>query len=241
MNGLIQGYAPVAHKALKDSISLPAFILLTTMIGFGSLAELSGFSSAQAVAATLLIWGLPGQLAMLELLTQGQGVLAIAIACSLANARFLPMVVSFLPYLRQPGTRAPALFLYAQMLSINSWAVCLKGFPLVARQWRPFYYTVFAASVMLSAVVGTILGVEAASTMPRPVVMGFVFLSPLYFALILSSAVGASVRLSLVLGCLLAPLTHAYFPSVDLLLTGLLAGTAGFVLARYPGIKAWLS
>jgi hypothetical protein len=34
---------------------------------------------------------------MVELTTTGQGIVAIIFACSLANARFLPMVVSFMP------------------------------------------------------------------------------------------------------------------------------------------------
>ena len=90
----VTGNASVTRKALLDALSLPAFILFFTMMGFGSLARGAGFDAGMAAVASLLIWGLPGQLAMVELTRTGQGLVAIVFACSLANARFLPMVVS---------------------------------------------------------------------------------------------------------------------------------------------------
>ena len=95
----VSGAAAVTRKALLDALSLPAFILFFTMMGFGSLARGAGFDAGMAALASLLIWGLPGQLAMVELTRTGQGMLAIVFACSLANARFLPMVVAFIPTL----------------------------------------------------------------------------------------------------------------------------------------------
>jgi len=102
---MIGGTGEVMRKALYDAFSLPAFILLFTMMGFGSLARGAGFGAEMAALATVLIWGLPGQLAMVELTATGQGLVAIVCACSLANARFLPMVVSFVPAMSR--ARAP--------------------------------------------------------------------------------------------------------------------------------------
>ena len=77
------GFGRVVLKAVLDSLSLPAFILLTTMMGFGSLARSAGFEPEMAALATAFIWGLPGQLAMVELTTTGQGLFTIIFACSL--------------------------------------------------------------------------------------------------------------------------------------------------------------
>jgi len=66
------------RKALLDALSLPAFILFFTMMGFGSLAHSAGFSPEMAAIASLLIWGLPGQLAMVELTGTGLGLVAVA-------------------------------------------------------------------------------------------------------------------------------------------------------------------
>lgn len=222
----------IIRKALIDSLSLPAFILLTTMMGFGSLARSVGFSPEMAAVASALIWGLPGQLAMVELTATGQGIIAIVVACSLANARFFPMVVSFIPQMTREPTSFGKLLLFAQLLSINSWAVCLREFPGIEPVARKLYFSVFASSIVFAAIVGTLLGYYAAAVLPKALVLGLIFLSPLFFALVLSSVKGAGPRASLILGCLVVPLAHSFFPAIDLLLTGLVGGSCGFLLGR---------
>ena len=72
---LVSGNSEVMRKAVLDALSLPAFILFFTMMGFGSLARGAGFAPEMAALASLLIWGLPGQLAMVELTSTGQGII----------------------------------------------------------------------------------------------------------------------------------------------------------------------
>jgi predicted branched-subunit amino acid permease len=237
----ISGKGRIFRKAILDSLSLPAFILLTTMMGFGSLAHSAGFSPEMSVLATALIWGLPGQLAMVELTTSGQDLIAIIFACSLANARFFPMVVSFIPSMTRTKTSFPKLVLYAQLLSINSWAICMRKFPEIDTDYRQLYFLVFAISILTAAISGTLLGYYASAVLPDAFVLGLIFLSPLFFALILSAVAGAGERASLILGCLVVPLVHRYFPSVDLLITGVVAGSLGFFLGRTPMIRRLLS
>jgi predicted branched-subunit amino acid permease len=226
------GNRAVVRKALLDALSLPAFILLFTMMGFGSLAQSAGFEAGMAALATLLIWGLPGQLAMVELTATGQGLVAIVFACSLANARFMPMVVSFVPALARGGAGLWRQLLDAQLLSINSWAMCLREFPRVDPLFRHLYYVTFAGSIMTAAVIGTLAGFYGAFFLPAVIVLGLIFTSPLFFALVLSSTRGLEERLSMLAGCATIGLAHALLPSVDLLVTGLVGGTAGFAAGR---------
>ena len=235
------GKACVILKAVLDSISLPAFILLTTMMGFGTLARSVGYSAEMSALATVLIWGLPGQLAMVELTATGQGLVAIIFACSLANARFFPMVVSFIPSMTREQTSFPRLLLYAQLLSINSWAVCLRKFPEIMPADRKLYFVAFASTILSAAVIGTLLGYYASAVLPDPLVLGVIFISPGCLALLLSAVTRATERVSLILGCMVVPLAHYYFPSVDLLVTGLLAGSLGFILGKAPVIRRLLS
>lgn len=237
----MQTRGSVLRKAMLDSLSLPAFILLSTMMGFGSLARGSGFAPEMAALATAFIWGLPGQLAMVELTATGQGVIAIVFACSLANARFFPMVVSFIPAMAREKSGFPALILYAQLLSINSWAMCLRQFPDIDPAFRRLYYVAFALTILAAAVAGTLLGYHVSTVLPRPLVLGLIFLSPLFFALVLSAVSGARERMSLLLGCAVVPIAHQLFPSVDLLLTGFVGGSAGFVLGGSARVRRMLS
>ncbi len=230
---LIGGRQRVLRKALYDSLSLPAFILFFTMMGFGSLMQNAEFGAGMAAVATLLIWGLPGQLAMVELTATGQGLVAIVFACSLANARFMPMVVSFIPAMARAGASLPRQLLDAQMLSINSWAVCLREFPKLEPEYRHLYYVTFAGSILTAAVIGTLFGYYGAVILPAVIVLGLIFTSPLFFALVLSATPGLAERLSMLAGCAIVPLARYYLPSVDLLITGLLGGSLGFVAARF--------
>ena len=221
------------RKALLDALSLPAFILFFTMMGFGSLAQSTGFDASMAAAATILIWGLPGQLAMVELTATGQGMVAIVFACSLANARFMPMVVSFIPAMSRGGASLWRLLLDAQLLSINSWAMCLREFPRVEPAYRHLYYVTFAGSIMSAAVIGTLAGFYGAFFLPVAIVLGLIFTSPLFFALVLSSTDGLEERLSMLAGCAIVGLAHWLLPAVDLLVTGFVGGSVGFALGRF--------
>lgn len=237
VQNLVQGRGPVLSKALKDSVSLPAFILFTSMTGFGALARAGGFGVDLAAVATLLIWGLPGQVAMVELVASGSGILAAVIACSLANARFMPMTVSFLPLIRERLSHRGWLFVLAQLLSINSWAMCLRRFPDIQQEWRRFYYVCFALSILSAAVAGTVFGYYVSGSMPQPVVLGLIFLSPLFFALLLSGIKGLAVKLALLAGVLLMPLAYNFLGDMDLLVTGLVGGTLAYGLSKSPYAK----
>ena len=234
---LVAGDGAVTRKALLDALSLPAFILFFTMMGFGSLARGAGFEAEMAALASLLIWGLPGQLAMVELTRTGQGLLAIVLACSLANARFLPMVVAFIPTLLRPGASLSRMTLDAQLLSINSWAMCMREFPRVEPAYRHRYYVVFASSILTAAIAGTLLGYHGGVLLPAPLLLGLIFVSPLFFALVLSAVPGRAERVSMLLGCATIPLTHAFLPAVDLLLTGVVGGSLGFVIGQWLEAK----
>jgi predicted branched-subunit amino acid permease len=230
---LVGGDAAVTRKALLDALSLPAFILFFTMMGFGSLARGAGFDAGMAALASLLIWGLPGQLAMVELTRTGQGLLAIVFACSLANARFMPMVVAFIPTLARGQVSLARMLLDAQLLSINSWAMCMREFPRVESAYRHRYYVIFASSILSAAVAGTLLGYHGAVLLPASMVLGLIFVSPLFFALVLSAVPGRAERISMLLGCATIPVAHYFWPAVDLLITGVIGGSLGFALGKW--------
>jgi predicted branched-subunit amino acid permease len=233
VTALVAGDGTVTRKALLDALSLPAFILFFTMMGFGSLARGAGFEAEMAALASLLIWGLPGQLAMVELTRTGQGLIAIVFACSLANARFMPMVVAFIPTLARGQVSLARMLLDAQLLSINSWAMCMREFPRVESAYRHRYYVIFASSILSAAVAGTLLGYHGAVLLPASMVLGLIFVSPLFFALVLSAVPGRAERISMLLGCATIPVAHYFWPAVDLLITGVIGGSLGFALGKW--------
>ena len=76
-----------------------------------------------ALGAMLGLWGLPGQIVMIEMLATGAPVLAIIIASSLANLRFMPMSVVMIPLLQAKGISFKLKLVLAQLMSVNIWAL----------------------------------------------------------------------------------------------------------------------
>ncbi len=222
----------VVRRAVLDALGMPSLVLLASMTGFGSLARESALGLEVALLATAGIWGLPGQIALAELYAAGGEIVAVVMAVSLANARFLPMAVSFMPLL-QPGlARRAWLYALVQFISVNTWAAGLRACPGLPGAERRRYFAAFGAVCMTAALVGTAAGHMAAGTLPQPVTYGLVFLNPVFFALIFADARDRATVYALVIGALAGPVLHLVSPDWGLLATGLIAGTAAFWLAR---------
>lgn len=222
----------VIRRGARDASGLPALSLVFSMTGFGSLARESGLDLGLALVSTAGIWGLPGQLAMAELYASGAGLLVIVVASSLANARFLPLTVAFMPILR-PGLRRPGwLFLLSQFISINTWAAGMRTCPTLRPPLRYSYFVAFYAVCLTAALLGTTAGYLATDTLPRPVTLGLVFLNPVFFALLLAAPQGYAAAMALVLGALIGPPLYILSPDWGVPAAGLIAGTATFLLSR---------
>lgn len=177
----------VVKRAIVDAVGLPALVLIASMAGFGSLARESGLGLGTGLLATAGVWGLPGQLALAELYAAGAGTLAVVLAVSLANARFLPMAVSCIPLMSAGVKQKRWLFLVVQLLSINSWGASLRNFPHLPVHLRVHYFVVFALVCMSAGLVGTAIGYLALGVLPRPVALGLIFLNPVFFAMVFAN------------------------------------------------------
>jgi predicted branched-subunit amino acid permease len=225
----------VIRRAVLDALGMPSVVLFASMTGFGSLARESALDLEVALLATAGIWGLPGQIALAELYAAGSEIVAVVMAVSLANARFLPMAVSFMPLL-QPGlARRGWLYALVQLISVNTWAAGLRVCPGLPGPERRRYFAVFGAVCMTAALVGTAAGHMAAGALPQPVTYGLVFLNPVFFALIFADARHRATAFALVIGAVVGPLLHLVSPDWGVLATGVIAGTAAFWLARPAG------
>ena len=220
------------RKAVIGAAGFPSIVLFASMTGFGSLCRASDLSLGIALGATAGIWGLPGQLAMVELHAAGGELLAVVMAVSLANARFLPMALVILPLLRLGLTRRVWLFGMVQVMSLNPWAATLREAGRLTGHQRRLYFVSFAAVCVSAALAGTTFGYLATGALPRPLTLGLIFLNPLFFALLFAGLKERSTVFALVLGAVAGPLLHLLSPDWGLLATGVAAGSAAFLLTR---------
>ncbi len=203
-------------------------MLLASMAGFGSLAKESGLSLGMALGITTGVWGLPGQLALAEMHAAGVPALLIILASSLANARFFPMAVSFIPLMRTGMRHYGWMYVLVQFLSINTWAAGLRRFPEMTLSLRPRYYLGFAVICMTAGLLGTALGFYGVNAMPYPAALGLIFLNPLFFAVLLAGTTPGPATSAMLIGVPLGPVFHWLSPDWGLLATGLIGGTLAF-------------
>lgn len=222
-------HAHIYRRALKDALGFPAFALFAGMAGFGSLARASGFSLGLTMASTAGIWGLPGQVALAELHGSELAVGFVILASSLANARFLPMAMAFMPLFRAGGVRLGWLLVFVQMMSINTWAVSLRVLPQLAAPLRPHYYLVFAPICMGAGLAGTAVGFYGGG-LNHTVTLALIFLTPLFFAAIMAATPAPASRLAILIGAPLGPLLYLLSPDWGLLATGFGGGSIAFFI-----------
>ncbi|MBH63025.1 MAG: branched-chain amino acid permease [Alphaproteobacteria bacterium] len=215
---------------VRDAFGAPFIVLLASMTAFGSLARDSGLSIEIAVVSTLGIWALPGQIVFAELHAAGSEAVALILAVSLANARFFPMVMSILPLMRGDDGRTTWLYLYAQLLSAQTWAYCRRVFPRLPVHARCSYFLAFALSILGISVSATALGYVLTGTLPRPLALSLVLINPIFMLLLLADSRSHSVIFALVAGVVIGPAMHLVAPNWGLLMTGILAGSIGFAI-----------
>ena len=216
------------RQGARDAFGMPALVLMASMMGFGSLARESGINVWHAITTTIGIWGLPGQIVMVEMIAGSAPVIAVAMGVAAANARFLPMTLALTPHLRFWKTTWPRRMLFAQFITLTPWAVALQKFPTMKEVERIPYYAGFSFVCLAGATFGTYLGHELAGTLPRPLTLSLIFLSPAFFAMIFAGVRHRSGVIALFSGAMIGPSLHGWSVNWGIPATGLLAGTFAF-------------
>ncbi len=211
---------------------MPGLVLFCSFLGFGSLVRGSGIGLTAGMVSSLTVWGLPGQIAMIELYGVGASLAVNSMAVWLTNTRLMPMVITLVPHLTRarPGWRH---YLIAHLIALTTWAVALNRVPNLPPEQRFSWFFGFSVVLWGLSLIGTAAGFVLSGTLPEPVVLGLVFINPCYFLLLFLVEFRPRSRvLALALGGLAGPLLHLVDPDWGLLVTGLGGGTAAFLLDR---------
>ena len=218
---------------MRGIFSLPAFILMTSYIGFSAFALESGLTRSEAVFMTLFVWALPAQMILVGTMLSGAHIAASFLAVTLSSIRMMPMVASIMPDMRTNRTPVALLLFVSHFIAITSWVFALQRLRDVPHRHRVAYFSGFCITLTLinTAVVG--IGYGVVSEFP-PVVAGALFmLTPVYFiSSIWASAREPVVRIAFVLGIVLGPVMAYLTPGFDLLYAGIGGGTIAYLIDR---------
>jgi predicted branched-subunit amino acid permease len=213
--------------------SVLAYVLIGTYVGIAALAHDFGFSLGWVAASTVLVWAGPAQVILISALGAGAMPVETALAVGLSSARLLPMVISLLPLIKTPQTRGRELVLPAHLTAISMWIESLRLLPTLPRATRIPFANGLGVGFMLAAQAGTVLGFYLAAALPPILTAGLLFLTPMSFLISTTRNCRlASDWLALALGIVLGPVLAAWDVGLDLLWTGIVAGTVAYGVGR---------
>jgi predicted branched-subunit amino acid permease len=221
-------------RGVRDALVLPAWVVGLSLFAVGSLAGDTGFPAGAAVLSTLLIWAGPAQVIFFGGIAAGTALPAVALAVALSSIRLLPMTLSILPLFRERAKGTGLQVLLAHYVAVTVWVEGQRRLPAMPPEERLPYYLGFANACLGTCAVTTCLGWALVGALPLPLAAGLLFLTPVFFTLSLATgARGASDWLAIGSGFALAPVSTALAgKDFDLLLVGLVGGTAAYLLRK---------
>ncbi len=212
---------------------LPAVAMAAAFVGFGAIVRDSGLDLAQAMVTTAGMTQMPAQIVMVETARAGAGLAGVFLAVVFIGARILPMVVSLMPLLRPGAHGRPELYAAAHLVATMSWTACMRRCPdLPFDQRMPYFWGVALANLAV-VVLGTAAGHTLAGAVAPEILLGLVFLTPVFFLLLFAAESPDSAGIaSLMLGAVFGPMIHLASPEWSVFAGGLAGGTIAYALGR---------
>jgi predicted branched-subunit amino acid permease len=229
---------PSSASAFLDGLrasfgSVFTLVLVGTYVGIGALAHDYGFSLAWVMLSTTLMWAGPAQVILISALGAGAALFEVGVAVGLSAVRFLPMVVSLLPLIRGPRTRLRDLLLPAHFTAASLWVEAFRLLPPLPRERRIAFCNGLGIGFMASGHVGSVIGFYLAASLPVVLTAGLLFLTPMSFLVSTARNSGVFVnRLALGLGLVVSPLLTHFQVGLDLMWTGIIAGSIAYAVHR---------
>jgi len=174
---------------------------------------------------------MPAQLILVEMHGSGAATFALVLSVSLSSARFLPMTASLMPLLRDARHAGWQYYAAAQLLSITGWTMAVLRFPHIAAAERLPWLFGYTGTCFAGATAATWLGYPIADLLTPLAKLGFVFLAPMYYLLIMLAGMRDRLSaLSIAAGAILGPLAWVVSPDWSVLAGGLAGGTLAYAV-----------
>lgn len=220
-------------SGLSNVISLPVLVLVAAQVGFTTLAREAGFSLGEVVFLTVAVWALPSQVLFVGLVSSGAGLATVVIGIALASVRFLPMTMAWTPVIRTATTPRWILLALSWSVAVTAWVFAMTRLPELPREARLPFFAGFAVTLTLSNAAATAIAYVNIGSFPAFVTAAFVFLTPIYFLYAMYGAARVrSDKLAMGFGLAAGPVATVLVPGADILVAGLVAGTAAYLAGR---------
>lgn len=222
----------------REAFGPAAAVMTAGFIGFGALAADSGMPFWAAALATALMWALPGQIILTEMYAAKAGILAIVAAVWVSAVRFLPTGMSIMPMMRMQGRETLKKLFVAQFVASTSWVLSMRNFPAMPIAERAPWLMGFGSVCTVLGVMLCGIGYSLAGVVPPEVHAGLVYVTPIYFLLLMFGDIrSATMGVAVCCGAVAVPLAHLVSPHWSLLAGGAAGGTAAYFILRMTRTK----
>ena len=211
-----------------------SLVLFVTYIGIGALAHGTHFSLAWALLSTALVWAGPAQIILISTLASGATIVQSAIAVTVSAIRLFPMVVAVMPMMRTPQTKRRHLILVAHFTAVTLWVECYRFLPQVPRERRIAFVHGLGCGLISVGLCATVIGYFLAANLSQTFASAILLLTPLAF--LFSTARNCKELadgVALVLGLVLYPFAAQINSGLDILLSGVVAGSIAYCVYRF--------
>ena len=216
------------------SATILSAVLFVTYIGIGALSHEAQFSLLWAILATVLVWAGPAQIILITTLASGASIVQSAIAVTVSAIRLFPMVVAVLPLMRTEETKRRHLVLVAHFTAVTLWVECYRFLPHVPRERRVAFIHGLGCGLMSIGLAATIIGYELAANLSQTLASAILLLTPLAFLFSTASNCREFADVvALVLGLVLFPIATQLNSGVDILISGVVAGSIAYGVHRW--------
>ncbi len=212
---------------------MAGYVLLAGSIGFGALVRDMGLGLDFAILSSFIFYALPAQVILAAELGRGASFLAAAFAVTLTSVRLLPMAVTLTPYLIDHRGRRWREVMAVHFVAVTAWIEANRRLAPLPPAIRLSHFLGFGMSFMLFTAVGATIGFKIAGSVPVALTAALLFFTPCYFMLsMLATARLASDKLAVMLGVVIGPTVYLVSPELDLLVAGLVGGTAAYAFEK---------
>jgi predicted branched-subunit amino acid permease len=221
------------RNGAREAFGPSAAVMTAGFIGFGALASDSGMPFWIAALATALMWALPGQIILAEMVAAKAAVIAIVLAVWVSAVRFLPTGMSMMPLMRMQRHETLKKLLVAQFVASTSWVLSMRNFPAMPAAERAPWLAGFGTVCTMQGVTLCGIGYLLSGAVPAEINAGLVYVTPIYFTLLMFGDIrSATTGVAVTCGAIAVPLTHLMAPHWSLLGGGVAGGTVAYCILR---------
>ena len=218
---------------IKHAIGVPALGLGSSMFAFGAFLNSAGFDIFQSFCSTFFTFALPGQFVMAETILAGGSLLNIFLAVLLTNGRLYPMTVNITPVIRNQNVSKWKQYLTSHFIAVTSWFNMFAVHQNIKQEDKFDYFVGLGGFLWANSVVCTIAGYLFSNIVSHEILVGMVFINPMYFLIMTVSNLKEKMMIcSVLLGVSLSIILNSFIPGWSVLVAGILAGSIGYILFK---------